>query len=49
MIDKFIDADIEGQREREREKGEQCDHIGRFIALWATFQSLWHQLICPIF
>ena len=23
---------------------EQCDHIGRFFALWATFQSLWDQL-----
>ena len=27
---------------------EQCDQIGRFIGLWATFQSLWQQLICPI-
>ena len=25
----------------------QCDQIGRFIRLWATFQSLWQQLICP--
>ena len=25
----------------------QCDQIGRFIALWATFQSLWLQFICP--
>ena len=25
----------------------QCDQIGRFIALWANFQSLWQQLICP--
>ena len=24
----------------------QCDQIGRFIALWANFQSLWQQLIC---
>ena len=23
----------------------QCDQIGRFIALWAIFQSLWQQLI----
>ena len=23
---------------------DQCDQIGRFIALWATFQSLWQQL-----
>ena len=22
----------------------QCDHIRQFIALWATFQSLWQQL-----
>ena len=26
---------------------KQCDQIGRFIALWATFQSLWQQLFCP--
>ena len=26
---------------------EQCDQIGRFFALWATFQSLWQQLVCP--
>ena len=25
----------------------QCDQIGQFIGLWATFQSLWQQLICP--
>ena len=25
----------------------QCDQIGRFIGLWAPFQSLWQQLICP--
>ena len=25
----------------------QCDQIGQFIELWATFQSLWQQLICP--
>ena len=24
----------------------QCDQIGRFIALWATFQSLLQQLFC---
>ena len=23
----------------------QCDQIGRFITLWATFQSLWQQLV----
>ena len=26
---------------------KQCDQIGRFIGRWATFQSLWRQLICP--
>ena len=26
----------------------QCDQIGRFIALWATFLSLWQQLFTPI-
>ena len=25
----------------------QCDQIGRFIGLWATFKSLWPQLVCP--
>ena len=25
----------------------QCDQIGRFIGLWANFQCLWQQLICP--
>ena len=25
----------------------QSDEIGRFIGLWATFQSLWQHLICP--
>ena len=25
----------------------QCDQIGRFIALWSTFQSLRQQLFCP--
>ena len=23
----------------------ECDQIGRFIALWATFQSQWQQLL----
>ena len=26
---------------------DTCDQIGRFIGLWATFSSLWQQLICP--
>ena len=25
----------------------QCYQIGRYIGLWATFQSLWQQFICP--
>ena len=25
----------------------QCDQIGRIIALWAAFKSLWQQLFCP--
>ena len=25
----------------------QCDQIGRFIGLWASFKSLWQQLFCP--
>ena len=25
----------------------QCDQIGQFIGLWASFQSLWQQLVCP--
>ena len=29
-----------------RLEGEQCDQIGRFITLWATFQSPWQQLFC---
>ena len=27
----------------------QGDQIGRFITLWATFQSQWQQLFCPNF
>ena len=26
---------------------DQCDQIWRFFGLWATFESLWQQLICP--
>ena len=25
----------------------QCAQIGRFIGLWATYQSLWQQLVLP--
>ena len=28
--------------------GGQFDQIWRFFGLWATFQSLWQQVICPI-
>ena len=28
---------------------DQCDQIGQFFGLWATFQSLRQQLICPNF
>ena len=42
--------------EKERQKASvfvvisiQCDQIARFIGLWAIFQSLWQQLICPNF
>ena len=27
--------------------GKKCDQIGRFIGLWATFQSPRQQLVCP--
>ena len=37
----------EGLRFRFNDHPFQCDQIGRFIALWATFQSLWQQLFCP--
>ena len=26
---------------------DQCDQIGQFIGLWASFKSLWQQLFCP--
>ena len=26
----------------------KCDQIWRFFGHWATFQSLWQQVICPI-
>ena len=31
----------------QRRNWSQCDQVGRFIALWATFQNLWQQLFCP--
>ena len=30
-----------------RGQSRQCDQIGQFITLWATFHSPWQQLICP--
>ena len=55
--DKRIQPKKSKERERERSKQmdtecqtegqEQCDQIGRFNALWATFQSLWQQLFYP--
>ena len=26
---------------------EQCDQVGQFIGLWATFQSLGQEIVCP--
>ena len=39
--------DFRGRRRWWRFAFPQCDQIGRFIGLWATLQSLLHQLICP--
>ena len=36
-----------GGIERSKEAEGQCDQIGRFIGLWATFQSHWHQINLP--
>ena len=30
-----------------RRRRRQCDQIGRFIGLWATFNSFWQKLISP--
>ena len=38
---------LSGRIRSASEFGIQCDRIGRFIGLLATFQSLWPQLICP--
>ena len=35
------------QQEWDLGGAQQCDQIGRYIALWATFRSLWQQLFCP--
>ena len=41
------EAMIEEMRlQYEQVRLDQCDQIGQFIALWATFQSLWQQLFC---
>ena len=34
------------ERGRFFSRRNQCDQIGQFIWLWATFQSLWQRLIC---
>ena len=31
----------------EEEKNEQCDQIGWFIGIGATYHCLWQQLVCP--
>ena len=30
-----------------KQADRQCDQIGRFIGLWAPFQSLWQHLVGP--
>ena len=34
-------------KEKNKQQSGQCDQIGRFIALWATYQSPWQQLFFP--
>ena len=44
------EAMIEEMRlQYEQVRLDQCDQIGRFIALWATFQSLYFAQIVYIF
>ena len=38
---------FETTENKRKEANDKCDQIGRFIALWATFQSLRQQLFCP--
>ena len=38
---------VGGERRISKMPCNQCDQIGWFIGLWATFQSFWQQLICP--
>ena len=40
QLQKIISREVDGNH-------HHCDQIGRFIAFWATFQSLWQQLFCP--
>ena len=54
LLDLKMRLTKEESRRREKEGGDatlfernQCDQIGRFDGLWATFQSLWQQLSCP--
>ena len=41
----FLQLEDHPHRLRIKLGQQQCDQIGRFIGLWATFQSLWQQLI----
>ena len=34
--------------DNDNDNAAQCDQIGRFIALWATFQSLWNNYFAQI-
>ena len=47
----FINAQLRQIWTKERKNFRvcchQCDQIWQFIGLWATFQSLWQQLLCP--
>ena len=44
-------TDNEGPRRSARagRGNEQCDQIGRFIGLWATFQNLWQPILLGTF
>ena len=45
----FFSSELSGFRRDETREREQCDQIGQFIGLWATFQSLWQPFILPKF
>ena len=46
-VDLYSKCDLVKYKLDQLRYGEQCDRIGRFIELLATFQSLWQQLYCP--